>query len=148
LGLGPGAHSFAGGVRWWNVSGVGQYCRSLARGRAPLRAREALSGEQLRLEALYLGLRTKEGAPLDLLRRTPGGEQILAELQKSGLIEMNRDRVAPTRRGFLLADNLPLRFMDGDPGEDTPYQSGPLRPPAPSPAPCRQITGAIHDTGG
>jgi coproporphyrinogen III oxidase-like Fe-S oxidoreductase len=118
LGLGPGAHSFQDGVRWWNASSVGQYCQSLAQERAPVADREVLSPEQFRLEALYLGLRTKDGVPLDLIRRTPGWGNTLTELIKSGLIEVNQDRVVPTLAGFLLADCLPLWFMDGDIGEE------------------------------
>ncbi|RJR39586.1 MAG: coproporphyrinogen III oxidase family protein [Deltaproteobacteria bacterium] len=118
LGLGPGAHSFQEGVRWWNVASVPQYCQSLARGEAPLADREILSPEQLRLEALYLGLRTREGAPLDLLRQTRGWEKTLTNLQKSGLVEMRRDRAVPTLEGFLMADSLPLYFMDADMGKD------------------------------
>ncbi len=118
LGLGPGAHSFRDGVRWWNVASVPQYCQSLARGEAPVADREILSPGQIRLEALYLGLRTREGAPLELLRQTPGWEKTLTNLQKSGLVEVRRDRAIPTLEGFLLADSLPLCFMDGGLGED------------------------------
>lgn len=112
LGLGPGAHSFQNGSRWWNVRSVKEYCHHLAQGRTPVADRESLSPEQLRLEALYLGLRTREGVPLDLLRQNPGWEKALRKLQKAGLIEVYQDRAVPTRQGFLLADSLPLRFMD------------------------------------
>jgi oxygen-independent coproporphyrinogen-3 oxidase len=114
LGLGPGAHSFLDGVRWWNVASVRQYCRTLARGEAPLAGREVLSPEQLRLEAFYLGLRTREGVPLKLLQDIPGWEKTLTDLQKSGLVEVRQGRAVPTRMGFLLADSLPLYFMDAD----------------------------------
>ena len=114
LGLGPGAHSFQDGVRWWNCLPVEQYCQSLAQGRAPLADRETLSAEQIRLEALYLGLRTREGVPLEIIRRTPGWEKILEELNKAGLVKMNQERVVPTRQGFLLADRLALWFSDSD----------------------------------
>jgi coproporphyrinogen III oxidase-like Fe-S oxidoreductase len=140
LGLGPGAHSFQDGERWWNVASVKAYCQELAQGRFPVAAREVLSPEQLRLEALYLGLRTKDGVSLDLLRRTPEWEKTLTELQKSGLIEVHRGRAVPTRQGFLLADSLPLRFMDvglGDEGMN--YHGGDAGAPDPwplTPDPC------------
>jgi len=110
LGLGPGAHSYQNGARWWNVSSVKQYGQDLEQGRTPVAASETLSEEQLLLEVLYLGLRTRDGVPLDLLRRTPGGENSLSELQESGLIRVRQGRAAPTRRGFLLADRLALEF--------------------------------------
>jgi oxygen-independent coproporphyrinogen-3 oxidase len=112
LGLGPGAHSFRDGVRWWNVSSIQHYCQSLAGGAAPVAEREILSPKQLRLEALYLGLRTREGVSLGLIKPSPGWEKTLTELQKSGLVEVRRERAVPTLAGFLLADRLALLFMD------------------------------------
>ncbi len=138
LGLGPGAHSFQNGNRWWNVRSVQAYCQALAQGRTPVEDREILSPEQLRLEALYLGLRTREGVSVEFLSRTPGWEKTLRKLQKAGLIEVSQDRAVPTRQGFLLADSLPLRFMDAGLEEDTGcprgnvFASGP-RPLAPEP---------------
>jgi oxygen-independent coproporphyrinogen-3 oxidase len=125
LGLGPGAHSFHNGKRWWNHSSVKRYCQFLAQGSPPIEDSEILSAEQIRLEALYLGLRTKDGVSLGLLRQSPGWENSLTELQKSGLIEVNQDRAVPTPEGFLLADNLPLWFMgEGMGEEDMEYQRG------------------------
>ncbi len=145
LGLGPGAHSFQDGVRWWNVSSVEQYCQSLAQGKAPVEEREVLSAEQLRLEALYLGLRTREGVPLDLLRQTPGWENILGELKKAGLIKVSPDRVVPTLEGFLLSDRLPLWFSDSDWGRG-PGAVGHLQslPQTPSPNP---LHGGVWEIG-
>ena len=40
LGLGPGAHSYLNGRRWWNDRSLTGYCRALAQGRAPLAGRE------------------------------------------------------------------------------------------------------------
>jgi putative oxygen-independent coproporphyrinogen III oxidase len=141
LGLGPGAHSFQDGVRWWNVVSVNQYCQDLEHGRSPVADREVLSKEQLRLEALYLGLRTRDGVSLELLCQTPGWERILGELVESGLITVDRDRVVPTLEGFLLADGLPLCFMDRGIGKkdldnqrETACAPGPW-PLAPEPSP-------------
>ena len=138
LGLGPGAHSFQDGVRWWNAASVKQYCQDLAQGRTPVAASETLSGEQLRLEALYLGLRTREGVPLDLLRQTSGWENILSELKEAELIRVNQDRAALTRQGFLLADRLALLFMDEELGEGAKGHR-PFTIPPPDPHPQSHI---------
>ncbi|MFZ5453024.1 MAG: radical SAM family heme chaperone HemW [Thermodesulfobacteriota bacterium] len=123
LGLGPGAHSFQEGVRWWNAPSVEQYCQELAQGRKPVAGRETLAAAQLQMEALYLGLRTREGVSLDLLRQVPGWEKTLHNFKKAGLLEVHQDRVAPTLQGFLLADSLPLRFLDeGLEEKDMGYQ--------------------------
>jgi len=108
LGLGPSAHSFQAGSRWWNVRSIKQYCRLLAEGKAPVEASEILSQEQLDLEAMSLGLRTSDGVSL----LAPGGGlrcgKALDELQKSQLIRVNNGMIQPTRKGFLVADSLPL----------------------------------------
>ncbi|OHE23109.1 MAG: hypothetical protein A2X92_01175, partial [Syntrophus sp. GWC2_56_31] len=64
LGLGPAAHSFDGRRRWWNHRSVETYGEDLAVGKPPVADSELLSDEQLRLEALFLGLRTRRGIHL------------------------------------------------------------------------------------
>ncbi|MBW1816164.1 MAG: radical SAM family heme chaperone HemW, partial [Deltaproteobacteria bacterium] len=64
LGLGPSAHSFDGGARWWNVRSVRQYGRMLAAGQLPVGGMETLTREQVDLERISLGLRMKEGFDL------------------------------------------------------------------------------------
>ncbi len=110
LGLGPSAHSFKAGSRWWNVRSVREYCRLLSEGKTPVESSELLSKEQLDLEALSLGLRTSDGADLDALAGDLKTGDALAELQKAGLVKVSSGRVRPTRKGFLVADSLPLMF--------------------------------------
>ncbi len=110
LGLGPSAHSFQTGSRWWNVGSIKKYCQLLSAGKAPVEACEVLSEEQLDLEALALGLRTSDGIGL----RAPGGGlrwgKALDELRRSHLVSVTNGRIQPTRKGFLVADSLPLMF--------------------------------------
>jgi len=61
LGLGPAAHSFSGNRRWWNHRSLELYLRDVNGGRTPVAGLEDLSAEELRLEAHYLGFRTKRG---------------------------------------------------------------------------------------
>ncbi|MBW1800396.1 MAG: radical SAM family heme chaperone HemW [Deltaproteobacteria bacterium] len=110
LGLGPAAHSFRDGVRWWNVKCITTYCERLGRGTPPVDGREKLTEEQRRLESLYLGLRTREGIDLSLIRRQPDRDKIIARLQAENLAAVSGDRLIPTRRGFVVADSLPLLF--------------------------------------
>jgi oxygen-independent coproporphyrinogen-3 oxidase len=112
LGLGPGAHSFDGGRRWWNFSSVEQYGSSLEAGKAPLAGEETLTPTQLRLEALYLGFRTREGVSLDLLRPQPRWQTILAELSRTGLVRVANGRLVTTPQGMVVADRLPLCFVE------------------------------------
>jgi oxygen-independent coproporphyrinogen-3 oxidase len=112
LGLGTGAHSFDGGRRWWNFSSVEQYGSSLEAGKAPLAGEETLTPSQLRLEALYLGFRTREGVSLDLLRPQPRWRTVLAELRRAGLVRVADGRLVTTPQGMVVADRLPLLFAE------------------------------------
>ncbi len=67
LGLGPSAHSFQQGKRWWNHRSIEGYCSALSAGKAPVSGKEHLTREQLDLESLYLGLRTSAGVDLTRL---------------------------------------------------------------------------------
>jgi putative oxygen-independent coproporphyrinogen III oxidase len=112
LGLGPAAHSFQGGRRWWNVASVENYCAALNAGRPPLAGAETLTPAQIRLETLYLGFRTQEGVSLAAIREQPHGERILRELRQAGLVRVRRHRVMATASGLVVADRLPLWFAD------------------------------------
>jgi oxygen-independent coproporphyrinogen-3 oxidase len=111
LGLGPGAHSFRGETRWWNASSVSRYCEMLKTGTLPIEGSERLTEEQQRLESLSLGLRTREGVDLSLLRTRPGSDKTLSRLECEGLVEVCEGRVVPTTEGYAVADSLPLLFM-------------------------------------
>jgi coproporphyrinogen III oxidase-like Fe-S oxidoreductase len=87
-----------------------QYCRLLAEGKAPVDGCEALSQEQFDLESLALGLRTSDGVDLHAHGVGLRWGKVLEELQKSDLVRVNNGRIQPTRKGFLVADSLPLMF--------------------------------------
>ncbi len=112
-GIGPGAHSHVGGVRWWNVKHPARYATALGAGRSPGHGREVLDGATRRLERILLGLRLADGMPLAVLREPARGaaEQYAAD----GLIDagaLREGSVALTVRGRLLADGIALRLAD------------------------------------
>jgi oxygen-independent coproporphyrinogen-3 oxidase len=106
LGLGPAAHSFDGTGRWWNYRSLERYCEALKRGMRPVEGEEVLSPEQRELERLYLGLRTKRGISLSDLRK--GLQPVVRELKRAGLVTIRGGRLCPSRRGYLVADSLPV----------------------------------------
>lgn len=110
LGLGPSAHSFLGQRRWWNDRSVRRYCEVLKQGNLPVESREELTSEQLQLESIFLGFRTIRGVRRTLLLNQLGAGSVLDRLVNEGIFELRHDRVIPTRKGFLLADGLPLLF--------------------------------------
>lgn len=104
-GIGPGAHSHVGGVRWWNVKHPSAYAQHLVGGRSPAAAREVLSADQQRDEEVLLGIRRREGVCIDGL--TARGRAALAGVIADGLLDETAAQQGWARltlRGRLLAD--------------------------------------------
>jgi oxygen-independent coproporphyrinogen-3 oxidase len=110
LGLGPAAHSFQNGMRWWNHRSIKRYCTDLQKGLLPLEESETLTSEQLRLEKLFLGLRTNEGIKFEDAFPSSQANASLDTMVKNRLITVQGGRIIPTKKGFLMADRLPLLF--------------------------------------
>lgn len=117
LGLGPSAHSYAVGHRWWNLRKIGPWEKRLAEGRSPVEEREELTHEDLALEALMLGLRTAAGVDLERIRRCWGvdlltaNEGLIESLVREGLITHRGSALVPTLEGWAVADGLAGRFL-------------------------------------
>ncbi|SNU00992.1 coproporphyrinogen III oxidase, anaerobic [Ruaniaceae bacterium KH17] len=60
-GIGPGAHSHAGTVRWWNVKHPRAYEQQVAAGELPVADHEVLTPEEQEFERIMLGVRLAEG---------------------------------------------------------------------------------------
>lgn len=104
-GIGPGAHSHVGGVRWWNVRHPTTYAARLAAGLSPAAAREVLDAGQRLAERVLLGVRLADGlrvADLDGAARSAVPGLVDAGLADAGAA--GAGRVTLTRRGRLLAD--------------------------------------------
>lgn len=112
-GVGPGAHSHVGGVRWWNVKHPRAYAARLTAGQSPAAAREVLTDEQLVDERVLLGVRLVEGLPVDDVPQP--GRPTIAGLVADGLLDgraaLAERRVVLTRRGRLLADLVVRRLL-------------------------------------
>jgi putative oxygen-independent coproporphyrinogen III oxidase len=104
-GLGPGAHSHVGGVRWWNVKHPAAYAGRIGSGGSPAHAREVLDGETRRVERVLLEVRLRDGLPVAAL--DDAGRAALPAEVAAGLVEpeaLADGRVVLTLRGRLLAD--------------------------------------------
>ena len=112
LGLGPAAHSFFSNKRWWNVKSIKKYCELLQKNTPPFAGKESLTEQQLRLEYLFLGLRTNAGIDSRFLNNRSGLKNILQELKDAKLVRIKGGRVIPTREGFLFADSIPLLLSE------------------------------------
>jgi oxygen-independent coproporphyrinogen-3 oxidase len=101
-GVGPGAHSHVGGVRWWNVKHPAAYADRLAAGLSPAHAREVLDAESRRVERVLLELRLRDGLSTDVLDGS--GRAAVPGLAERGLLVEEGRRLVLTREGRLLAD--------------------------------------------
>ncbi|PPK94145.1 oxygen-independent coproporphyrinogen-3 oxidase [Kineococcus xinjiangensis] len=113
-GVGPGAHSHVGGVRWWNVKHPTAYAQRLGAGHSPAHAREVLTEEDRYVEDVLLRSRLAEGVALRRLR--PQGLEAVPSLVADGLLAAGAAQgpggaAVLTRRGRLLADAVVHRLL-------------------------------------
>lgn len=112
-GAGPGAHSHAGGVRWWNVKHPAAYAARIEEGCSPAHGRETLGAAEQAMERVMLGVRMREGIGVhDLSAR---GREQARQMTGYGLLDADAfgsGRVVLTPRGRLLADAVIRDLVD------------------------------------
>jgi putative oxygen-independent coproporphyrinogen III oxidase len=101
-GIGPGAHSHVGGIRWWNVKHPTAYAERLNAGESPAHARETLDEETRRVERVLLEVRLEAGLPREVLDEA--GRAAADQVVEDGLAVIAGDRLVLTDPGRLLAD--------------------------------------------
>ena len=112
-GIGPGAHSHVGGVRWWNVKHPAAYAQRLATGELPVLGSETVDPESIRLERVMLESRLRSGMPVSAL--SSNGVASASALARRGLLEPSElaaGRVVLTLEGRLLADAVVRDLTD------------------------------------
>jgi oxygen-independent coproporphyrinogen-3 oxidase len=116
LGVGPSAHSFDGGSRWWNVRDWRQWASRVEAPASAVEGRETLGPGELALEEVMLALRTTDGVDLDGYRERHGVDLLsanAAHLERAvaeRLLEIESGRLRPTTRGLAVADALAAGF--------------------------------------
>ncbi|KQR68433.1 coproporphyrinogen III oxidase [Arthrobacter sp. Leaf337] len=111
-GIGPGAHSHVGGVRWWNVKHPTAYAGRLSGGVSPAAGRETLDAETRNVERVMLEARLSSG--LDVSGLGTSGQHAVAGLIADGLVDpvsAFRGRLVLTLKGRLLADAVVRRIL-------------------------------------
>lgn len=122
LAVGPSAHGFwretrSRAWRWANVAHLGRWRGLLEAGHMPLDAREQLGADALADEAILLGLRRLDlGLSLETLERDYGIDlltdkaDMLAALEREGLLSIGGDRIRLTPEGATVADAVAVRL--------------------------------------
>jgi oxygen-independent coproporphyrinogen-3 oxidase len=111
-GIGPGAHSHVGGVRWWNVKHPAAYASRLVGGESPAAGRETLDAGTRDVERIMLEARLVSGLAIDGLDKD--GRRAVAGLIADGLAEPAaafQGRLVLTLKGRLLADAVVRRIL-------------------------------------
>ena len=104
LGLGPSAHSALGARRWWNLREWAAWATALESGVTTVEAEERLDPDAVRVEDLYLGLRTDAGVGEGCLPKSLVGSWI-----EQGWARVTDGRVLLTGEGWLRLDALVAR---------------------------------------
>ena len=111
-GIGPGAHSHVGGVRWWNVKHPTAYAGRLGSGVSPAAGRETLDAGTRAMERIMLEARLASGLAVSTL--SDQGRHAVAGLIGDGLVEPAeafRGSLVLTLKGSLLADAVVRRIL-------------------------------------
>jgi len=111
-GVGPGAHSHVGGVRWWNVRHPAAYADRVRAGVSPAQAREVLDAGARGDEDVLLRIRLADGLPVSTLQIE--GRHAVPGLIADGLVDPAaaiHGRLVLTIRGRLLADAVVRRLL-------------------------------------
>ncbi len=109
-GAGPGAHSFVGDIRWWNIKHPSAYAQRLSEGVAPVAGFERLGDRDRHVEQVLLRIRLREGILASTLSASERGraERAVAD----GLLGIDGERCVLTDRGRLLADAVVRDILD------------------------------------
>jgi oxygen-independent coproporphyrinogen III oxidase len=117
LGLGCGAHSTRGGVRWKNVSSTEEYIARVTEGKPPGTERRVLDRDARLEEALFMGLRLSRGVDVEAIGHryrvdvmTRFGAALQPYLDER-LLLWEGPCLRLTREGMLLANEIMAVFV-------------------------------------
>ena len=114
LGIGPGAHSFRGNLRWWNARSNGRYLQQASRGAfKEQRESEQLDAISRFNEFLITGLRRLEGVDPDHILEQTGVplETGVAEAISKGDCEWEGGRLRIPEPRWPMGDTITLGLM-------------------------------------
>ncbi len=113
LGVGPGAVSYVAGERRRNDTGLEDYLA----GSLQYSKLEKMDHEQQAIDALILGLRLADGIDAKAFRTRWGWDPArrfaveIQELEQAGLLSSGAGRLALTRNGYILSNQVFMAFL-------------------------------------
>lgn len=117
VGVGPGASSHRGGVRHSNLKPIEAWSKAALAGVPPAASAETLTARQRLGEALWLGIRRRDGIDLADAEKRIGIDaapllgDVLDDHVKKGWIERTGSRIRLTEGGLLVADVVGSAYL-------------------------------------
>jgi oxygen-independent coproporphyrinogen-3 oxidase len=115
--FGVSAAGYDGQSRWSNTRNIHDYLEKVESGHSPVSERAELDDEDRQSEALFLGLRLRDGVDLQAHRRRFGVSVVdryrdeLERLRGAGLIEVSDENIVISRKGKVLANEVFAAFV-------------------------------------
>ena len=106
-GVGPGAHSYYGDQRWWNIKHPKSYQDQISQNKSPILEREILTNENRADEFILLQIRRREGIAHS--RLTAAQIQVAEKFIDSGDLDKEswaEQKLVLSRNGRLIADRI------------------------------------------
>ncbi|MCA8951399.1 MAG: radical SAM family heme chaperone HemW [Planctomycetes bacterium] len=120
VGIGPGASSHRGGVRWTNLKPLEAWADAALAGPSAVATAETLRPRQRAGEALWLGIRRRAGVDLEAVEHRLGlpvrewfGAAIAEQVDR-GLADCDGTTLRLSDAGLLLADRVGAAFLIDD----------------------------------
>jgi len=116
LGVGPGAHSYDGRSRRFNVSNNTNYIKGIDDKKCYFEV-ETLTNTQMLNERILIGLRRVKGIALDELSKTfqvdllQAHKEVIDHLLSQGFIKIEERNLRLSPQGFLVADEIALQLF-------------------------------------
>ncbi len=116
-GLGCGAHSYDGRMRWVNTLKTENYIEQVTRQGHAINERRELDDTERATEAIFMALRLSEGVNLEEFRAAYGLDILerygaeLERLAEAGLVEIAGNHMRLTARGRLLSNEVFVIFV-------------------------------------
>ena len=111
VGLGPGAHSFDGIKRSWNIKSNTGYIQQINKGQLPSES-EVLTAEEKFNEFVLTALRTRKGLSLEKIKQLCDDlkfseiKETVHQKEQLALLNIQSDHVILTTKGLLFADAI------------------------------------------
>ncbi len=118
LGLGPSAHSYIGGQRFFNLSNLEKYIKAVRQGQRPVQF-DTRDSQARMAETIMLGLRTLRGIDRRSFRKIYGrqveetvNQEIYRRMIEMGFIDPEGEHIRLTETGLPLADEIIRRLVE------------------------------------